>query len=67
MAIPQILKIWVERDASGVSILTWSMLLIFSLFWITYGIIHKDRPILFSNIAWVFFESLIIIGLVAYG
>ena len=67
MAIPQILKIWVEKNASGVSMLTWSMLLIFSLFWITYGIIHKDWPILFTNIGWLFFDSLIIIGLFAYG
>ena len=45
MTIPQILKIWVEKNASGVSLITWVAFLIVGLIMVAYGIAHKEKPI----------------------
>lgn len=51
MNLPQLLKIWIEKDSSGVSILSWVAFAIGSCIWLIYGIAHKDKPIIFMNSA----------------
>ena len=66
MAIPQVLKIWVERNATGVSLVTWSAFLVLQSFWFAYGIVHKEKPIIISSSLWVIIEVLIVFGAVLY-
>lgn len=49
MTIPQVWNIWIEQNASGVSPISWSAYLIVSMFWLTYGITHKEKPIIFTQ------------------
>ncbi len=67
MTIPQLLKIWVDQNATGVSALSWSGYLIAALFWLFYGILHKEKPIILTNILWVVLEVFIVIGTLIYG
>ncbi len=67
MTLPQISKIWFEKNASGVSILSWSAFLFYAIFWLIYGIIHKEKPIIFAYILWVTLQSLVVIGIIIYG
>jgi uncharacterized protein with PQ loop repeat len=67
MTIPQITKIWLERNASGVSLLSWTSYLVLTFFWLYYGILHKETPIIFNNIIWIFVYILVITGVVIYG
>ena len=67
MTVPQIMKIWVEKNASGVSILSWGAYLVSALFWLLYGFAHKDKPVIISSALWVLFDTLIIIGVALYG
>lgn len=67
MTIPQLMKIWVEKDASGVSVISWSSYLVIAVFWLTYGIIHKEKPIIFTYFAWIIIEILVVIGVIIYG
>ncbi|MBT4350941.1 hypothetical protein HN865_04685 [Candidatus Woesearchaeota archaeon] len=67
MTIPQILKIYVEQNASGISILSWIAYLFMSSSWIAYGIVHKEKPIVFTYAGWVIMKILIIIGVILYG
>lgn len=60
--IPQIIKIWVQRDF-GVSIITWIGFFTGALFWLFYGLIHKQKPIIFTNLAVLIADSLVILGL----
>lgn len=61
--IPQILKIWIDRDINGVSIITWIGFLIGAFFWFFYGLIHKEKPIIFTNLAVMIADLLVISGL----
>lgn len=67
MTIPQVVKIFAEQNASGVSAMTWLTYVITSAFWVFYGILHNEKPIIYSNILWVFLSFLIVIGTMIYG
>ncbi len=67
MTIPQVLKIWVEQNASGISVITWVTYLLVSVIWMIYGIAHKERSIIFSNLLWLIMNPAIIIGSLLYG
>lgn len=64
--VPQILKIWIGRETVGVSISTWVGFLIATLFWLVYGIIHKQKPIILTNAAALLAHTSIIIGLMLF-
>lgn len=67
MTIPQAVLIWGQQNASGVSLISWSTYLFMAFFWLIYGLVHKIKSIIFSNIAWIILEIFIIIGIVRYG
>lgn len=67
IAIPQVLKIWHVKDATGVSLITWIGYLAGGFFWLTYGILHKEKPIIITNALWIFVQIFIIIGIIRYG
>ena len=67
MTIPQVLKIWVERTAAGVSLLAWSTYAVTSVVWLLYGLAHKEKPILYSSIFWILLSVLIVLGILQYG
>ncbi len=66
MTLPQVIKIWVEQDATGVSLLSWSSYLVAATFWLIYGIAHKEKPLIFSYIIWIVMEIAIVAGVVMY-
>lgn len=66
MTIPQVLKIWVEQNPAGVSLLTWSTYLFSTSFWILYGILHKAKPIIFVYSFAFILNVLIVAGLIIY-
>jgi len=65
--IPQILKIWIGQDTAGISVFTWSTWAVLNLFWIAYGIVHKEKPIVFTYIGWLITNLLVVIGTLKYG
>lgn len=67
MTIPQITKIWIEKNAAGISLISWCSYLILTFFWLAYGVMHKEKPIVFTNIIWIFIYTLIITGAFIYG
>ncbi len=67
MTIPQLWKIWIEQNASGISLITWSTYLLVSIVWLSYGIAHKERAIILSNLFWVAMIPGIILGTILYG
>lgn len=67
LAIPQLVKIWIEQNAAGVSLFSWIAFLCIATSWLVYGIIHKEKPIIVSNIIWIIVDILIIIGIFIYG
>ncbi len=66
MAIPQIYNIWVLKEFEGVSLITWTAYFIVSCFWLYYGYVHKNKPILLTYICFIFLEGSIVLGLLLF-
>jgi len=67
MTLPQLLKIWIGKNAVGVSAISWFAYAVGSSFWIWYGLHHKQKPIVFTYTIFLVIEVLIIIGAFVYG
>lgn len=46
---PQIIKIWKERDASSVSLKTYSLTVTCFILWVVYGVMTEAWPVTFAN------------------
>jgi uncharacterized protein with PQ loop repeat len=67
MTLPQFTKIWFEKNASGVSLISWVAYLVLSIPWLMYGMLHKEKPIIITYIAWIILDSAIVLGIILYG
>ncbi|MBW2976742.1 hypothetical protein KY347_04825 [Candidatus Woesearchaeota archaeon] len=67
MTLPQLAKIWIEKNASGVSVISWGAYLFAAVFWLIYGILHKEKPIILTYALWIVLEAFIVLGTVLYG
>lgn len=67
LTIPQVTKIWIEQNSTGVSAISWSAYLVFAIFWVIYGILHREKPIIFTYSIWIFLDILIVVGTLIYG
>ncbi len=67
LAIPQVLKIWSEKDASSIALITWVLLIIPAFLWVIYGFSHKEKPIILSSSAWILIYLLVITSKIIYG
>jgi uncharacterized protein with PQ loop repeat len=63
---PQIYQIWSTQEAEGLSLFTWSAWLIFTVFWIIYGLAHQEKPIIVANSLGAINIVLVIIGIILY-
>ena len=66
MTIPQVLTIWVGRQAAGVSVLSWSAYLLSAVLWLWYGIQKRDRNIYLPCIGWIVLDAGVIVGALIY-
>lgn len=66
MMIPQILKIYFERDASSIALTSWVLFSFVALCWTMYGLAHKNKVIVVSNFAWMIAYVFVIIGAIMY-
>lgn len=62
MTVPQLVDVVVHHSVHGVSITTWGAYAIVSSLWALYGVIHKDKPILITNILLFLFDTTIVLG-----
>jgi MtN3 and saliva related transmembrane protein len=65
-SVPQMWEIWWDRNASGVSLVTWTLFLLTSVVWLLYGVVKRDRPLIISNSLWVAAEAIIMAGAFLY-
>jgi uncharacterized protein with PQ loop repeat len=66
MTLPQIYQIWTDKDASGVSAVTWLGYMIAALIWLFYGLKIKDKPIIISSTLWIITEGFVVLGALRY-
>lgn len=67
MNIPQLLEIWLNKSAAGVSFISWSSFAMISVMWFIYGLLHQEKPIIFMNGMLIILQSAIAVGALIYG
>ena len=67
MTVPQVLAIWVGRDAHNVSLSSWATYLLAASLWFVYGLRKHDRTIYVACIGWILLDAAIVIGVLIYG
>ncbi len=67
VTVPQFTNVWINRNAIGVSPLSWAGYSITAAFWAWYGVLHKEKAIVTINLIWVFINLAIAVGALIYG
>lgn len=65
--LPQAISIFRNKDASGISILTWIGFNILTIIWIWYAIYNKEKVVFIYQALFFIFDSIVIIGAFLYG
>lgn len=66
MTLPQVWEIWVGHEAAGVSLISWSAYLFCACIWLLYGLVHKEKPIIVSNVLGVILNITVVLGVILY-
>ena len=67
MTVPQVLEIWTTRSAASVSLISWIAYTIGALFWIVYGLLHREKPIIAIYVLYAILDGLVVLGILLYG
>src|SRR5436190_9780800 len=67
MTVPQVLTIWIGKQAAGVSAWSWGAYLLSALLWFWFGLLKHDKNIYLPCIGWIVLNSAVIAGAIAYG
>jgi len=67
MTLPQVLTVWIGRDAAGVSLISWLSYLLAACLWFVYGVQKRDKTIYLACIGWVLLDAAIVVGVVVHG
>jgi len=62
----QALKIWTEKTADGIAIQFFAFNVFANIFWLTYGVLHKEKPIIMMYSLWLVVNISIVTGTVIY-
>ena len=65
-AVPQVYDIFTSKDASGVSLVTWLSFMVLGLIFLAYGIVHKLKPFILTQILWFVIDFLVVAGILLY-
>lgn len=65
-ALPQVYAIYTSHDVAGISLLTWLGFMFIGFVFLAYGIVHRLRPIVVTQVLWFIIDSLVIIGILLY-
>ena len=65
MTVPQVLSIWMQHNAAGVSLLSWSAYLLSAVLWLIHGVRRRDASIYLPCIGWIILDLAIVIGIIA--
>jgi len=66
ITLPQLLSIYVTRNASGVSSITWSAYIFTSIIWLSYGAMHRERVIIINGVLGIVLGATIFFGILIY-
>jgi len=60
--LPQLYNVWIEKNVSGVSYISWLIFSLSSIAWFIYGFLHKDKHVMIMYSSLMIIQTLIAIG-----
>lgn len=63
----QAYKIWAYKTAAGIALPTFVFNVFANIFWLIYGILHKEKPIIIMYTLWLIVNIMIVAGTLIYG
>ena len=66
MTVPQVWTIWIDRQAAGVSVISWSAYLLSAVLWFVYGLQKGDKNIYLPCVGWVGLDAAVIVGAIIH-
>lgn len=66
LTIPQVWMVWVEKNSAWLSLFTWTAYVVSPTLWLIYGIVHKEKAIIFSNILWIIVDMAVLVWAIIY-
>jgi uncharacterized protein with PQ loop repeat len=67
MTVPQVLTIWIGREAGGVSLVSWLSYLFAACLWFVYGLQKRDKTIYLACVGWVVLDAAVVVGVFVHG
>jgi uncharacterized protein with PQ loop repeat len=67
VAIPQAVVIYVNQDATNVSLVTWLSFMLVGVVLTFYSLAHRIKPMIINQILWFAVDIAIIVGILMYG
>ena len=64
--LPQVYQVYATKDAIGLSPITWGLWTLLSMLWCFYGYVHKEWPIMVSNVIYIILQGAIVTAIVLY-
>lgn len=66
LVIPQVIEVWINKEASGVSIPSWIGFTVLAIIWLIYGIVHKEKPLILMYTGLIIMDGLVVAGAIIY-
>lgn len=66
-ALPQVITIYVTRQAEGVSLITWISFMLLGVLYLYYAYLHKLKPLIVTQVIWFAIDLLVVVGVLLYG
>lgn len=67
LSFPQIVFIYANQNASGISPVSWFGWAALNIVWILYGLVHKEPPIVMTYTFWFIINLTVAFGAILYG
>lgn len=65
--LPQAIQIFKDRDASSISILSWTGMTILTSIWVWWAAVHNERVVFIYQALFMIFYTFVIAGALLYG
>lgn len=66
MAMPQVIQIYTTQNVEGVSVWTWLGFMMLGFVFLCYGIVHRLKPFIITQILWFFVDFLVVLGVLLF-
>jgi uncharacterized protein with PQ loop repeat len=65
-ALPQVYDIYSSHNVAGISLWTWLGFMLIGFVFLAYGISHRLKPIILTQVLWFIIDLAVIIGILLY-